>query len=141
MDKKPELLKHENLNEESVLKRPPINKSFQEPLNKSTNNASNTQAGDIQSGLKNINFKLEDLNIEQKEDSLNIRNAQNISKVSVTTQYKLYIPFAVIKISLPAFLLSKYLVNKQRGRSNLLQIFNMYIGYLYFILLFFISIY
>ena len=33
MEKKPELLKHENLNEESILKRPPVNNSFQEPLN------------------------------------------------------------------------------------------------------------
>ena len=142
MDKKPELLKHENLNEESVLKRPPINKSFQEPLNKSTNNASNTQAGDIQSGLKNINFKLEDLNIEQKEDSLNIRNAQNISKVSVTTQYKLYIPFAVIKISLPAFLLSKYLVYSISNEEDQIYckystcILAMYILFCYFLSVF-----
>ena len=110
MEKKPEKIKYENLNEESILK-PTItnNKSFTQPLNKSSSDTSNIQAKKI-TELNNVNFKLEDLNIVNNEKDLNKENSKNISKISVKTQYKIYIPFTVIKITLPIFLMSKYLV-------------------------------
>ena len=140
MEKKPERLKHEILKEESVLKNPRENNSFVEPLNKSTNNTSNTQADNIQTGLNNINVKLEDLNIEKKDDNLN--GAQNITKVTVISQYKIYIPFAIIKISLPAFLVSKYLVYAIKNEEDQIYckysiwVFAIYILFCYFLTVF-----
>ena len=140
MEKKPERVKHEILKEESVLKNPRENNSFVEPLNKSTNNTSNTQADNIQTGLNNINVKLEDLKIEKKDDNLN--GAQNITNVTVTSQYKIYIPFAIIKISLPAFLVSKYLVYAIKNEEDQIYckysiwVFAIYILFCYFLTVF-----
>ena len=115
MEKKAQNIKHEILNEESILKHQNKNSDNKEMINKSTNDASHIP---IQTEINDVNFKLEYLNIDKKENHSNEENSENISKVSVRTQYKIFIPFSVIKITLPTFLMFKYLVYAIKNKED-----------------------
>ena len=104
-----EKIKHEVFNEESDLKVKIKNNIPQEELNKSINNTTITPAITQQSELNNINV-LEDLNKSIKNENSKKERPQNITKVSVITQYKTYLPFVTAKIIISAFFFYKYLV-------------------------------
>lgn len=104
-----EKIKHEVFNEESDLKVKIKNNIPQEELNKSINNTTITPAITQQSELNNTNV-LEDLNKSIKNENSKKERPQNITKVSVITQYKTYLPFVTAKIIISAFFFYKYLV-------------------------------
>ena len=58
--------------------------------------------------LNNINIKVENLTIDKGNQ--NLKSDVNITKVSVKTQYKIFIPFSTLKILIPSFFMSEYLV-------------------------------
>ena len=136
MEKKSVNFKHETLNEETSLKNTSINNSFQEPLNKSQNNSSNINAIDVTREPNNINVKLEDLNVEIKD------NFQNISKISVKSQYKIYIPFATLKILVPMFFMHNYLLYVIKNKDDQeyfkysICVLSIYILFCYYLVVF-----
>ena len=98
MEKNTELLNPDNVNEESNLKSPPKNISFDESINIKSNLM-------IDTSLNNSNMKL-------KKDS------QNVSNVSKSTQYKIYLPIVTIKIIVPSFFMLKYIIYSYENKED-----------------------
>ena len=136
--------KHEVFHEESNLKIKTKNNISQDNFNKSIINTTSTPAITQQAELNNINLNLEDLNtnINNKNENSNKEKAKNITKVSVITHYKIYLPFVTLKITLSTFFYCKYLlhgiknIEDQNYCKYSIYIFSFYILFCYYLTVF-----
>lgn len=132
-------LKNKNNNEESFTKPLAENNELENNLNNHMNNNINIEVVDKQKEIKNINANIEKLKIEDEPIPSKKKEYHNISKVSVKTQYKIYIPFTTIKILIPTFFMYKYLIYGIKNKEDqnyckyAIIIFHFYILILYYL--------
>ena len=142
MEKNKKHLKHEILNEETSLNPKQVKNNFEKILNKSTNDNSNMPAIEATNELKDINLTLENLNIEVKENEQNKENNKNISKISVKTQYKIYLPFVTLKIILSTIFMFKYILyiikneDEQKYCKYSILVLSIYVLFCYYLVVF-----
>ena len=142
MEKNKKNLKYEILNEETSLNPKQVKNNFEKILNKSTNDNSNMPAIEATIELKDINLTLENLNIEVKENEQNKENNKNISKISVKTQYKIYLPFVTLKIILSTIFMFKYILyiikneDEQKYCKYSILVLSIYVLFCYYLVVF-----
>ena len=90
--------------------------------------------------LNNINIKVENLTIDKGNQ--NLKSDVNITKVSVKTQYKIFIPFVTLKILIPSFFMSEYLVYGIKNIEDQTYFkYSIYIFVFYVLFLYYLSVF
>ena len=144
MDKNTENINIELNNGESQLKHLTLETDIIEDninsLNKKEIDKSSIPSVVNKEELNNINIKVENLTIDKGNQ--NLKSDVNITKVSVKTQYKIFIPFSTLKILIPSFFMSEYLVygikniEDQSYFKYSIYIFVFYVLFLYYLSVF-----
>ena len=110
-----ELINSEITNsEESFTKPLAVNESFNKDINITINNPQFEDTKDINN--KNTNLK-EVKNVE-KEKNKEQYEPHNITRISVKSHYKIYVPFVTIKILIPTYFMYKYLIYGIKNKED-----------------------